>query len=85
MATQECTTTAEDTVKVDPRHYKVEFENERVACCVSVWGRKIGEHSHQKPLLCPDRHQSQVHLPDGRMEDIEVNAGAVQHALPTCE
>jgi hypothetical protein len=31
--------TTEDPVKVDPRHYKVEFENERVRVCASSMGR----------------------------------------------
>jgi hypothetical protein len=62
--------TAEDPVKVDPRHYKVEFENERVRVLRIKYGRKIG-HTQPPRSHCrvPDRHQSQVHLPrraDGR-------------------
>ena len=44
--------TAEDPVKVDPRHYKVEFENERVRVLRIKYGRAKNRSctATQKPL-----------------------------------
>jgi hypothetical protein len=44
--------TAEDPVKVDPRHYKVEFENERVRVLRIKYGpgEKSVMHSHPESI-----------------------------------
>jgi quercetin dioxygenase-like cupin family protein len=74
--------TAEDPVKVDPRHYKVEFENERVRVVRIKYGpgEKSVMHSHPEAIavfLTDTNHR--FTYPDGRTEDIKANAGTVQH------
>ena len=71
--------TVEDPVKVDPRHYKVEFENERLRVLRRP-GEKSVMHSHPESIavFLTDAHHKFTY-PDGRTEDIEANAGTVQH------
>ena len=74
--------TAEDPVKVDPRHYKVEFENERVRVLRIKYapGEKSVMHSHPEAIavfLTDTNHK--FTYPDGRTENIKANAGTVQH------
>jgi hypothetical protein len=73
---------AEDPVKVDPRHYKVEFENERVRVLRIKYGPgdKSVMHSHPESIavFLTDAH-AKFTYPDGRSEDINANAGTVQH------
>ena len=73
---------AEDPVKVDPRHYKVEFENERVRVLRINYGpgEKSVMHSHPESIavFLTDAHHK-FSYPDGRTEDINANAGTVQH------
>ena len=73
---------AEDPVQVDPRHYKVEFENERVRVLRIKYGpgEKSVMHSHPEAIavfLTDANHK--FTYPDGRTEDINANAGTVQH------
>jgi len=72
----------EDPVKVDPRHYKVEFENERVRVLRINYGpgEKSVMHSHPESIavFLTDAHHK-FSYPDGRTEDINANAGTVQH------
>src|SRR5215475_11231312 len=74
--------TAEDPVKVDSRHYKVEFENERVRVLRIKYGpsEKSVMHSHPESIavFLTDAHHKFTY-PDGRTEDINANAGTVQH------
>ena len=74
--------TAEDPVKVDPRHYKVEIENERVRVLRIKYGpgEKSVMHSHPEAIavfLTDTNHKFTYR--DGRTEDIKANAGTVQH------
>lgn len=73
---------AEDPVKLDPQHYKVEFENERVGVLRIKYGPgdKSVMHSHPESIsvFLTNTH-GKFTYPDGRTEDINVNAGAVQH------
>ena len=73
---------AEDPVKVDPRHYKVEFENERVRVLRINYGpgEKSVMHSHPESLavFLTDAHHKFTY-PDGRAEDINAKARTVQH------
>jgi hypothetical protein len=73
---------AEDPVKVDSRHYKVEFENERVRVLRIKYrpGEKSVMHSHPESVavFLPEAH-AKFTYPDGRTEDIDANAGMVQH------
>jgi quercetin dioxygenase-like cupin family protein len=73
---------AEDPVKVDPRHYKVEFENERVRVVRIKYGpgEKSVMHGHPESIavFLTDAH-AKFTYPDGRSEDIDAKAGSVQH------
>ena len=73
---------AEDPVKVDSQHYKVEFENERVRVVRIKYGpgEKSVMHSHPESVavFLTDAH-AKFTYPDWRTEDINANAGTVQH------
>ena len=73
---------AEDPVKVDPRHYKVEFENERVRVLRISYGpgEKSLMHGHPETIatFLTDCHFKFTY-PDGRTEDIKEAAGTVRH------
>ena len=73
---------AEDPVKVDARHYTVEFENERVRVLRINYGpgEKSVMHSHPEAIavFLTDAHHKFTY-PDGRAEDINAKAGTVQH------
>jgi quercetin dioxygenase-like cupin family protein len=74
--------TAEDPVKVDPRHYKVEFENEHVRVLRIRYGpgEKSVMHSHPESVaVFLTEARAKFTYPDGRTEDIDANAGMVQH------
>ncbi|MGC1649521.1 MAG: hypothetical protein WA741_27160 [Candidatus Sulfotelmatobacter sp.] len=72
----------DDPVKIDPRHYKVEFENARVRVVRIKYGagEKSVMHSHPESItvFLTDAH-AKFTYPDGRSEDINANAGTVQH------
>ena len=74
--------TAEDPVKVDPKHYKVEFENDRIRVVRAKYkpGEKSVMHSHPESVavFLNDAH-AKFTYPDGRSEDINASAGSVQH------
>jgi quercetin dioxygenase-like cupin family protein len=73
---------AGDPVKVDSRHYTVEFENERVRVVRIKYGpgEKSVMHSHPESVavFLTDAH-ARFTYPDGRAEDINASAGTVQH------
>ena len=73
---------ADDPVKVDSKHYKVEFENDRVRILRIKYapGEKSVMHSHPESIavFLTDAH-AKFTYPDGRTEDINANAGTVQH------
>ena len=72
----------DDPVKVDPKHYTVEFENDRVRVLRIKYapGEKSVMHSHPESInvFLTDCH-GKFTFPDGRTEDISANAGTVQH------
>ena len=72
----------DDPVKVDPQHYKVEFENDRVRVLRIKYGagEKSVMHSHPESIavFLTDAH-AKFTYPDGRTEDINATAGTVQH------
>ena len=74
--------TADDPVQIDPRHYKVEFENDRVRVVRIKYGprEKSVMHSHPESVavFLTDAH-AKFTYPDGLTEDIQANAGSVQH------
>jgi quercetin dioxygenase-like cupin family protein len=72
----------EDPVKVDPKHYTVEFENDRVRVLRIKYqpGEKSEMHSHPESIgvFLTDAH-AKFTYPDGRTEDINATAGSVLH------
>jgi hypothetical protein len=72
----------DDPVKVDPKHYKVEFENERVRVLRIKYGagEKSVMHSHPESIaVFLTDAQGKFTYPDGKTEDIDAKAGTVQH------
>jgi quercetin dioxygenase-like cupin family protein len=71
-------TTNQDPVKVDSKHYKVEFENDRVRVLRVHYGphEKSVMHSHPD---CVVVFQNDVHcsftFPDGKTEEHRIRAG----------
>ena len=74
------TALAQDPTKIDPQHYKVEFENERVRVLrVKIEGRgKTTTHSHPDGVAIAVTDLKVRHtLPDGKTADRELKAGEV--------
>jgi len=74
--------TADDPVKVDPKHYTVEFENDRVRVVRIKYqaGEKSVMHSHPESVavFLTDAH-AKFTYPDGKNENIAAKAGSVLH------
>ena len=74
---------AQDAVKVDPKHYKVEFENDKVRVLRVNYGphEKSVMHSHPETVavFLTDGH-AQFTMPDGKTVDAPIKAGSIQHA-----
>ena len=72
---------AQDPVKVDPKHYKVEFENEQVRVLRINYGpgEKSVMHGHPNSyaVFLTDGH-IKFTLPDGKTQDASVKAGGTQ-------
>ena len=72
---------AQDAVKVDPKHYKVEFENDQVRVLRINYGpgEKSVMHSHPASVavFLTDGHVKFT-LPDGTTKDAPAKAGSVQ-------
>jgi hypothetical protein len=72
---------AQDPVKVDPKHYKVEFENSEVRVLRFHYGphEKSVMHSHPN-LILVSLTDAKVHfeLPGGKSEDRELKANQTQ-------
>jgi len=77
-----------DPVKVDPKHYKVEFENGKVrALRIRIGPREksiMHTHPNAVAIFLEDAH-GKFTYPDGKTEDVDVKAGqamwfpAVEH------
>jgi quercetin dioxygenase-like cupin family protein len=70
-----------DPVKVDPKHYKVEFENERVRVLRISYGpgEKSVMHSHPNAVaVYLNDGMTRMTTPDGKSEDIAAKAGAAR-------
>jgi len=80
--------TADDPVKVDPKHYKVEFENDRIRVLRIRYGagEKSVMHSHPESIaVFLTDARGKFTYPDGKTEDINAKAGTVQHMpIHTC-
>lgn len=73
---------ADDPVKVDPKHYKIEFENERVRVLRIKYGpgEKSVMHSHPESIaVFLTDAQGKFSYPDGKSENISAKARTVQH------
>src|SRR5712691_9321780 len=72
--------TEQDPVSVDPQHYKVELENEKVRVLRVTYGpgEKSEMHSHPDTVaVCLTDVKAQFTFPDGKTEDIGGKAGEV--------
>jgi len=73
---------AQDAVKVDPNHYKVEFENKEVRILRINYGpgEKSVMHDHPESVAVFLTDQKAVFAtPDGKSVEIDARAGEVQH------
>jgi quercetin dioxygenase-like cupin family protein len=71
---------AQDATKVDPKHYKVEFENDEVRVLRITYGpgEKSVMHSHPAGVaIFLTDGQGKFTLPDGKTQDQEFSAGTV--------
>jgi quercetin dioxygenase-like cupin family protein len=77
---------AQDAVKVDAKHYKVEFENDQVRVLRITYGphEKSVMHSHPAgvAVFLSDAHVKFT-MPDGKTQDVKAKAGHVQWTDPT--
>ncbi|MCI0454623.1 MAG: cytoplasmic protein [Candidatus Dadabacteria bacterium] len=72
------TATAQDPVKVDPKHYKVEFENDQVRVLRISYGPHEKSVMHEHPdsidIFLTDLYVKFT-LPDGKTEEMRAKAG----------
>ena len=72
------TATAQDPVKVDPKHYKVEFENDQVRVLRINYGPHEKSVMHDHPagqvIYVTDSHVK-FGLPGGKSEEMQGKAG----------
>lgn len=71
---------AQDAVKFDPKHYKVEFENDEVRVLRIAYGpgEKSKMHSHAEGVVVfLTDGKSRFTFPDGKTQDIQFEAGQV--------
>ena len=72
---------AQDPVKVDPKHYKVEFENEQVRVLRINYGPGEKSVMHEHPagvaVFLTDG-KVKFTTPDGKSQEVTVKAGSTQ-------
>lgn len=72
---------AQDAVKVDPKHYKVEFENDQVRVLRITYGPHEKSVMHEHPasvaVFLTETH-GKFTLPDGKTEEAHPKAGSTQ-------
>ena len=73
---------APDPVAVDPKHYTVEVENEKVRVLRIKYGPREKSEMHRHPalvaIMITDCH-ARFTYPDGKTEEINAKAGDVRH------
>jgi quercetin dioxygenase-like cupin family protein len=72
---------AQDPVKVDPKHYKVEFENDSVRVLRITYPaheKSVMHHHPNSVAVFLTDGQSRFTLPGGKTQDAPVKAGAAQ-------
>jgi hypothetical protein len=79
---------AQDPVKVDPRHYKVEFEDSQIRVLRIRFGPReksvMHEHPHGCVVRLTDEHTRHT-MPSGASNESRGNAGTVECDPPTAE
>jgi hypothetical protein len=74
---------SQDAVKVDPKHYKVEFENDQVRVLRITYGPHEKSVMHEHPagvaVFLTDAH-AKFTLPDGTSQDEHRKAGTAEAA-----
>ncbi len=79
-------TSALDPVKIDPKHYKVEFENDQVRVLRVKIGPKetapMHEHGLNRVVTYLTDQKFQVTTADGKVEQVEHKAGEVSWGGP---
>jgi hypothetical protein len=82
IATAVKTETILDPVKIDPKHYKVELENEKIRVLRIRFGpnEKSAMHTHPSmvAILLTDHYSRHIY-PDGRTEELRGKAGEVRY------
>lgn len=71
---------AQDAAKVDPKHYKVEFENDEVRVLRIAYGpgEKSKMHSHSEGVVVfLTDGKGRFTFPDGKTQDMQFEAGQV--------
>ena len=80
------TASAQDAAKVDPKHYKVEFENDQVRVLHITYGphEKSAMHSHPASVVVflTDGHVKFT-MPGGKTQDVVAKGGTVQWSEPS--
>lgn len=77
--------TGNDPVTVDGKHYKVEFENERVRVLRVSYGPNEKSVMHSHPALVAvflTDQRSRFTYPDGRSEEVSGKTGEVKYFDP---
>src|SRR6202171_6379078 len=72
---------AQDPIKVDAKHYKVEFENDRVRVLRITYGpheKSVMHHHPASVAVFLTDGQSRFTMPDGKTHDAPVKTGSVQ-------
>jgi quercetin dioxygenase-like cupin family protein len=80
------TVSAQDAAKVDPKHYKVEFENDQVRVLRITYGphEKGVMHSHPAGVVVYlTDGRGRFTFPGGKTQDVPLKAGTVQWADAT--
>jgi quercetin dioxygenase-like cupin family protein len=73
--------TAQDPIKVDAKHYKVEFENDTVRVLRVTYGpheKSVMHHHPANVAVFLTNGQARFTMPDGKTQDAPVKAGSVQ-------
>ena len=77
---QAATITAPDSVKADPKHYKVEFENNKVRIVRISYGphEKSVMHSHPAGAIVSLTSQRvRFNFPNGTSQEVQMKSGQV--------
>jgi quercetin dioxygenase-like cupin family protein len=72
---------AQDPIKVDAKHYKVEFENDKVRVLRITYGpheKSVMHHHPGSVAVFMTDGQTRFTTPDGKTQDVPAKAGSVQ-------